>query len=70
MGRGKRIHWEGVEPPPLAVELEGKDDNRFTTSVLYDGASYLSQRVRNSPTGFPPASGGWRCIPELRDGAG
>ena len=32
---GKMIHWEGVEPPPLALELklEGKDDNRFTTSV-------------------------------------
>ena len=33
---GKRIHWGGVEPPPLALgsELEGKDDNRFTTSVM------------------------------------
>ena len=32
----KKLHWEGVEPPPLALgsKLEGKDDNRFTTSVV------------------------------------
>ena len=40
----KKLHWEGVEPPPLALgsELEGKDDNRFTTSVLQESASHSS----------------------------
>ena len=60
---GKKLHWGGVEPPPLALRwiLEGKDDNRFTTSVLrvsWDSSvsrdSEPIRRLVSCVSGFPP----------------